>query len=92
MLFALNTTLSFQGLKNIVSPILSDRFRTHSFTDFEANCDLRGDLHGEFSPTPIDLLLLANSHYNSVSVVDVLDHLRLVDGHPLYPCPVLCIT
>ncbi|CAN6898373.1 unnamed protein product [Brassica oleracea var. botrytis] len=64
----------------------------HSFTDFEANCDLRGDLHGEFSPDPINLLLLANSHYNSVSVVDVVGHLRLVDGHPLHPRPVLCIT
>ncbi|WZZ43619.1 hypothetical protein YC2023_039878 [Brassica napus] len=41
------------GLKKIVSPILSDRFRMHSFTDFEANCDLRGDLHGDFSPDPI---------------------------------------
>ncbi|KAF2532686.1 hypothetical protein F2Q70_00031407 [Brassica cretica] len=40
----------------------------HSFTDFKANCDLRGDLH------------------------DVVGHLRLVDGHPLHPCPVLCIT
>ena len=92
MLFALHTTLSFQGLKKIVSPILSDRFRMHSFTDFEANCDLRGDLHGEFSPDPINLLLLANSHYNSVSVVDVVGHLRLVDGHPLHPRPLLCIT
>ncbi|CAN6877679.1 unnamed protein product [Brassica oleracea] len=64
----------------------------HSFTDFEANCDLRGDLHGEFRPDPINLLLLANSHYNSVSVVDVVGHLRLVDGHPLHPRPVLCIT
>ncbi|XP_013632879.1 PREDICTED: uncharacterized protein LOC106338455 [Brassica oleracea var. oleracea] len=25
--------------------ILTERFRIHSFTDFEANCDLRGDLH-----------------------------------------------
>ncbi|CAN7126224.1 unnamed protein product, partial [Brassica rapa subsp. narinosa] len=64
----------------------------HSFTDFEANCDLRGYLHGEFSPDPINLLLLANSHYNSVSVVDVVGHLSLVDGHPLHPRPVLCIT
>ncbi|CAF2112266.1 BnaCnng45790D [Brassica napus] len=64
----------------------------HSFIDFEANCDLRGDLHGEFSPDPINLLLLANSHYNFVSVVDVAGHLRLVDGHPLHPRPVLCIT
>ncbi|WZZ02700.1 hypothetical protein YC2023_088621 [Brassica napus] len=64
----------------------------HSFTDFEANCDLRGYLHGEFSPDPINLLLVANSHYNSISVVDVVGHLRLVDGHPLHPRPVLCIT
>ncbi|KAH0903925.1 hypothetical protein HID58_043428, partial [Brassica napus] len=42
-----------RGLKKIVFPILSDRFRMHSFTDFETNCDLRGDLHGEFSPDPI---------------------------------------
>ncbi|KAF3506764.1 hypothetical protein F2Q69_00004452 [Brassica cretica] len=25
----------------------------HSFTDFEGHCDLRGDLHGDFSPDPI---------------------------------------
>ncbi|CAN6823272.1 unnamed protein product, partial [Brassica oleracea var. botrytis] len=25
--------------------ILTERFRIHSFADFEANCDLRGDLH-----------------------------------------------
>ncbi|KAH0864433.1 hypothetical protein HID58_081644 [Brassica napus] len=27
--------------------ILTERFRIHSFLDFEANCDLRGDLHGK---------------------------------------------
>ncbi|KAH0900952.1 hypothetical protein HID58_040455 [Brassica napus] len=40
----------------------------HSFTYFEANCDLIGDLH------------------------DVVGHLRLADGHPLHPRPVLCIN
>ncbi|KAF3592018.1 hypothetical protein DY000_02023442 [Brassica cretica] len=55
----------------------------HSFTDFEANCDLRGDLHGEFRPDPINLLLLANSHYNSVSVVDVVGHLSSSKVHCL---------
>ncbi|XP_033138605.1 uncharacterized protein LOC103845628 isoform X2 [Brassica rapa] len=28
-----------------VESILTERFRVHSFSDFEANCDLRGDLH-----------------------------------------------
>ena len=27
--------------------ILTERFRLHAFADFEANCDLRGDLHGK---------------------------------------------
>ncbi|WZZ86806.1 hypothetical protein YC2023_115385 [Brassica napus] len=30
-----------------IEAILTERFRIHSFTDFEANCDLRGDLHGK---------------------------------------------
>ncbi|CAN6852647.1 unnamed protein product [Brassica oleracea] len=28
-----------------IEGILTERFRVHSFSDFEANCDLRGDLH-----------------------------------------------
>ncbi|KAF3515759.1 hypothetical protein DY000_02059785 [Brassica cretica] len=28
-----------------IEGILTERFRIHSFADFEANCDLRGDLH-----------------------------------------------
>ncbi|KAH0881006.1 hypothetical protein HID58_068400 [Brassica napus] len=28
-----------------IEAILTERFRIHSFADFEANCDLRGDLH-----------------------------------------------
>ncbi|CAN6876066.1 unnamed protein product [Brassica oleracea] len=28
-----------------IESILTERFRVHSFSDFEANCDLRGDLH-----------------------------------------------
>ncbi|KAH0897186.1 hypothetical protein HID58_046754, partial [Brassica napus] len=30
-----------------IEGILTERFRVHSFSDFEANCDLRGDLHGK---------------------------------------------
>ena len=30
-----------------IEGILTERFRVHSFLDFEANCDLRGDLHGK---------------------------------------------
>ena len=29
-----------------IEGILRQRFRVRSFTEFEANCDLRGDLHG----------------------------------------------
>ncbi|KAF2562611.1 hypothetical protein F2Q70_00015765 [Brassica cretica] len=28
-----------------IEGILTERFRIHSFSDFEASCDLRGDLH-----------------------------------------------
>ncbi|KAG2281053.1 hypothetical protein Bca4012_049512 [Brassica carinata] len=30
-----------------IEGILTERFRVHSFSDFETNCDLRGDLHGK---------------------------------------------
>ncbi|CAN6984785.1 unnamed protein product [Brassica oleracea var. botrytis] len=30
-----------------IEGILTERFRVHSFSDFEANCDLRGHLHGK---------------------------------------------
>ncbi|WZZ63882.1 hypothetical protein YC2023_075252 [Brassica napus] len=30
-----------------IEAILTESFRIHSFADFEANCDLRGDLHGK---------------------------------------------
>lgn len=40
-----------------IQRILTDRFSIHSFGDFEANCDLRGDLHGKFSMTSYQVFL-----------------------------------
>ncbi|CAN7031739.1 unnamed protein product [Brassica rapa subsp. trilocularis] len=32
-------------VEETIEGIVTERFRLHSFSDFEANCDLRGDLH-----------------------------------------------
>ncbi|XP_013617699.1 PREDICTED: uncharacterized protein LOC106324245 [Brassica oleracea var. oleracea] len=42
--FAWNSELSV--LHDIPIPFDEDRFRMHSYEDFEANCDLKGDLYG----------------------------------------------
>ena len=43
--FAWNSELSV--LHDIPIPFDEDRFRMHSYEDFEANCDLKGDLYGK---------------------------------------------
>ncbi|KAH0866164.1 hypothetical protein HID58_083375 [Brassica napus] len=68
-----------------IEAILTERFRIHSFADFEANCDLRGDLHGKGL-----VVFLPSLDQYSFPVDYVVGHLKLVDGHPLHQCPVLC--
>ena len=45
--FTWNSELSV--LHDIPIPFDEDRFRMHSYEDFEANCDLKGDLYGKNS-------------------------------------------
>ncbi|KAG2272169.1 hypothetical protein Bca52824_066724 [Brassica carinata] len=66
MVICISHASELRKVEEDIEAILTERFRIHSFADFEANCDLRGDLH------------------------DVVGHLKLVDGHPLHQCPVLC--
>ncbi|KAG2306579.1 hypothetical protein Bca52824_026327 [Brassica carinata] len=53
-----------------IEEILTERFRIHSFSEFEANCDLRGDLHA--SPSASGLCTKDNSTSRRVMV-----HLQL---------------
>ncbi|KAG2251385.1 hypothetical protein Bca4012_098866 [Brassica carinata] len=39
-------TSVLKKLEENIEAILDQRFKFHSYADFEANCDLRGDLHG----------------------------------------------
>ena len=40
-------TSVLKKLEENIEAILDQRFKFHSYADFEANCDLRGDLPGE---------------------------------------------
>ncbi|KAG2288065.1 hypothetical protein Bca52824_047669 [Brassica carinata] len=43
VLFSWNSDLSV--LENHLVPILEDRFRFHSYEEFQANCECNGDLY-----------------------------------------------
>ncbi|KAF3563885.1 hypothetical protein DY000_02012338 [Brassica cretica] len=58
-----------------IEGILTERFRVHSFSDFEANCDLRGDLHGKALHHRPVLCTKDDSASRKVMV-----HLQLKDG------------
>ncbi|KAF2601837.1 hypothetical protein F2Q70_00025268 [Brassica cretica] len=62
--FAWNSEMSV--LREIPISFDEDRFRFHSYEDFEANCDLKGDLY---------------------AVIDVVGHMKLVDGQTLIERP-----
>lgn len=47
----------------------ADRFRIHGYQDFDAACDLKGDLYGKFSPS---LHPIATELYNSLLLAVVL--------------------
>uniref|UniRef100_A0A0D3CR86 Replication factor A C-terminal domain-containing protein n=1 Tax=Brassica oleracea var. oleracea TaxID=109376 RepID=A0A0D3CR86_BRAOL len=68
-----------------IEGILTENFRIHSFADFEANCDLRGDLHDVFG----HLKLVDGQPLHQRSVLctkddsasrKVMVHLQLKDG------------
>ncbi|KAG2299125.1 hypothetical protein Bca52824_035597 [Brassica carinata] len=48
--FSWNSELSV--LLDSTTPFDEDRFRFHSYEEFEANCDLKGDLYGKLSNPP----------------------------------------
>ena len=50
-------------LEDSPTPFDEDRFRFHSFEDFQANCDRKGDLYGNLCYPP---------HHLFVAVLDVV--------------------
>ncbi|CAN7093557.1 unnamed protein product [Brassica rapa subsp. narinosa] len=63
-----------------------DRFRFHSCEEFQANCDLKGDLYGKLCDSPF---------YFSIEsmifqfFIDVVGHMKLVNGQSIVEGPVL---
>lgn len=53
--FSWNSELSV--LQDIHTPFDEDRFRFHSFEEFQANCDRKGDLYGKLGSPPHHLLV-----------------------------------
>ncbi|CAN6829627.1 unnamed protein product [Brassica oleracea] len=45
LVICITHTSEMSKVEENIEGILTQRFRIHSFADFEANCDLRGDLH-----------------------------------------------
>uniref|UniRef100_A0A0D3AQK0 Replication factor A C-terminal domain-containing protein n=1 Tax=Brassica oleracea var. oleracea TaxID=109376 RepID=A0A0D3AQK0_BRAOL len=76
--FAWNSEMSV--LHEIPISFDEDRFRFHSYKDFEANCDLKGDLHGKH---------ISFRNYFSVTLLYVIGHMKLVNGQTLIERPSL---
>ncbi|KAH0870176.1 hypothetical protein HID58_077198 [Brassica napus] len=76
--FAWNSEMSV--LHEIPISFDEDRFRFHSHADFEANCDLKGDLYGKH---------ISFRNHLSVSLLYVIGHMKLVDGQTLIERPSL---
>ncbi|WZZ03691.1 hypothetical protein YC2023_089612 [Brassica napus] len=45
LVICISHAFALSKVEEDIEGILTERFRIHSFSDFEANCDLRGDLH-----------------------------------------------
>lgn len=73
--FSWNSELSV--LEDSTTPFDEDSFRFHSYAEFEANCDLKGDLYGKLSNSHVisDLhcLMIGCSLIVSLSVSCCLD-------------------
>ncbi|KAH0862561.1 hypothetical protein HID58_079772 [Brassica napus] len=76
--FAWNSEMSV--LHEIPISFDEDRFRFHSHEDFEANCDLKGDLYGKH---------ISFRNHLSVTLLYVIGHMKLVDGQTLIERPSL---
>ncbi|KAH0903923.1 hypothetical protein HID58_043426 [Brassica napus] len=53
LVICITHTSIMSKLEENIEGIPSQCFRIHSFADFEANCDLRGDLHGKLCLSPM---------------------------------------
>ncbi|CAN6899291.1 unnamed protein product [Brassica oleracea] len=73
--FSWNSELSV--LEDSPTPFDEDRFRFHSFEDFQASCDRKGDLY---------VFLLTRLMNNGIEVVG---HMKVVNGQCLIGTPVL---
>ncbi|KAH0868537.1 hypothetical protein HID58_075559 [Brassica napus] len=86
-------------LEDSPTPFDEDRFRFHSFEDFQANCDRKGDLYGNLCYPPHHLfvavldvityfLLFLLTHLMN-NGIDVVGHMKLVNGQSIIETPVL---
>ncbi|CAN7132941.1 unnamed protein product [Brassica rapa subsp. narinosa] len=95
--FSWNSELSV--LEDSPTPFDEDRFRFHSFEDFQASCDRKGDLYGCLSSMCVSVLsgheivecycvvfLLTRLMNNGI---DVVGHMKVVNGQCLIGTPVL---
>ncbi|CAF1987309.1 unnamed protein product [Brassica oleracea] len=82
-------------LEDNPTPFDEDRFRFHSFEDFQANCDRKGDLYvlcvsvlcGHEIVDYLFLLFLLTHLMNNG--IDVVGHMKLVNGQSIIETPVL---
>nr|VDD05096.1 unnamed protein product [Brassica rapa] len=86
--FSWNSELSV--LEDSPTPFDEDRFRFHSFEDFQASCDRKGDLYvlsgHEIVECYCVVFLLTRSMNNGI---DVVGHMKVVNGQCLIGTPVL---
>uniref|UniRef100_A0A0D3CQD8 Uncharacterized protein n=2 Tax=Brassica oleracea TaxID=3712 RepID=A0A0D3CQD8_BRAOL len=85
-------------LEDSPTPFDEDRFRFHSFEDFQANCDRKGDLYGNLCYPPHHLFVavldvvfvfLAAQHINlEFCLKYVVGHMKLVNGQSIIETPV----
>ncbi|KAH0880441.1 hypothetical protein HID58_067835 [Brassica napus] len=64
----------------------ADSFRFHSYEEFQANCDLKGDLYSKLCDSQRYFLVECN--YCDV-YLDVVGHMKLVNGQSIVEAPVL---
>ncbi|KAH0915472.1 hypothetical protein HID58_029918 [Brassica napus] len=86
--FSWNSELSV--LEDSPTPFDEDRFRFHSFEDFQASCDRKGDLYvlsgHEIVECYCVVFLLTRLMNNGI---DVVGHMKVVNGQCLIGTPVL---
>ncbi|KAH0880297.1 hypothetical protein HID58_067691 [Brassica napus] len=107
--FSWNSELSV--LEDSPTPFEEDRFRFHSFEDFQASCDRKGDLYvppllkktdSDFIPLRIFKLAAIAKETSTITYcvlflltrlmnngIDVVGHMKLVNGQSLIGTPVL---